>query len=281
MDVFITSKNELSLSVAPNGTVTVDWGDGTAASTITGTSLGTRKKATHTYAQIGSYTIKLTSSDPYRFYGGTSSSHTGPIAPSSYTAGDKTYAASILNIRMGNNSGVSAYGLADCYKLKTITIHKDMTSIGDGAFNYCYSLVAAISPYGNTDALSCSYGYNMVCCSNPSGVTSGRSESYMYSIESITVPDGTTSLVSSQFRSCISLKKVMLPSSITSIGNSAFQECYSLIELHLKSSTPPTLGTNVLQKTGPSLVIYVPTASLTDYQGASNWSSYSSQMVGE
>ena len=45
MDVFITSKNELSLSVAPNGTVTVDWGDGTAASTITGTSLGTKKKS--------------------------------------------------------------------------------------------------------------------------------------------------------------------------------------------------------------------------------------------
>ena len=47
------------LSLAVNGTVEVDWGDGSTKTTITGASQTTHKKTNHVYATDGSYTIKI------------------------------------------------------------------------------------------------------------------------------------------------------------------------------------------------------------------------------
>ena len=58
------------LGVCPNGTVTVDWGDGTTPDTLTGTSIGTVKwTPTHNYALAGDYVIKLTVNGEMSFYG--------------------------------------------------------------------------------------------------------------------------------------------------------------------------------------------------------------------
>ena len=48
------------LGCCPNGTVTVDWGDGTEPDTLTGTSTSTVKwTPTHEYSAAGDYVIKL------------------------------------------------------------------------------------------------------------------------------------------------------------------------------------------------------------------------------
>ena len=47
------------LKIAVNGTVTVDWGDGTSTDTVTGTSNATSIFTPHTYATTGDYVISI------------------------------------------------------------------------------------------------------------------------------------------------------------------------------------------------------------------------------
>lgn len=55
-----------------------------------------------------------------------------------------------------------------------------------------------------------------------------------------------------------------------------------MAEYHILATTPPTLSnTNAFYGISADCKIYVPAASLSDYQGASNWSTYASYMVGE
>ena len=52
-------------------------------------------------------------------------------------------------------------------------------------------------------------------------------------------------------------------------------------EYHFLAATPPTLGTTAFSNIQSGCKIYVPSASLSDYQSAANWSTYASYMVGE
>ena len=64
------------LGVCPNGTVTVDWGDGTEPDTLTGTCVSTVKwTPTHEYGAAGDYVLKLTVSGSVRFAGINSLNH--------------------------------------------------------------------------------------------------------------------------------------------------------------------------------------------------------------
>ena len=72
---------------------------------------------------------------------------------------------------------------------------------------------------------------------------------------------------------------------VTEIMNSAFRSCSALAELHITDVTSvPTLGTNVF--TGTPIAsgtgkIYVPASLVTAFQGATNWSTYASQIEAE
>lgn len=58
------------LGICPNGTVTVDWGDGTDADVLTGTSLTTVQwTPTHHYASHGDYIIRLAIDGDAQLYG--------------------------------------------------------------------------------------------------------------------------------------------------------------------------------------------------------------------
>lgn len=73
-----------------------------------------------------------------------------------------------------------------------------------------------------------------------------------------------------------SLAYVDMPSTVTTINNNAFLFC-PLNTVICRATTPPTLGTRVFNST---CTIYVPDASVNAYKAATNWSTYSSQIVG-
>ena len=78
------------------------------------------------------------------------------------------------------------------------------------------------------------------------------------------------------------VKKFVFPATLSVISSGTFQYNYGTKEYHFKSTTPPTLGnTNAFQGIDSNCKIYVPSASLSTYQSASNWSTYASYMVGE
>ena len=213
------------LGVCPNGTVTVDWGDGTTPDTLTGTSTTTVKwTQNHAYAAPGEYVIKLTVDGTMGFYGDMSSIVGGAILL--YSSGNDNrnyvYRNSVQKIEIGN--GVTSIGLAAfirCYSLASITMSNSVTSIGERAFSMCYSLASITMPNSVT-----SIGF---------GLFSGCS-----SLVSITMPNSVTSIGDSAFERCSSLVSIIMPNGVTSIGKSAFSECY-----HLSSITIPNSVTSI------------------------------------
>ena len=74
--VLYKGRQEPCLSLAVNGTVSINWGDGSAADSVTGTSLTTRISTQHIYANPGAYTIKITiTNGSFSFYTNNSNYH--------------------------------------------------------------------------------------------------------------------------------------------------------------------------------------------------------------
>ena len=124
------------LRFAVNGTVTVDWGDGSATEDVTGTSLTTSKNIQHTYSQVGSYTITLTdTSGTYAMY-----SNSGAYSLLHNNSGtnnaNRVYSNCVKAIRIGKNCGIGSNAFYYCCSLSSVTISNGVTSIGNNAFYY-------------------------------------------------------------------------------------------------------------------------------------------------
>lgn len=272
------------LTIAVNGTITVDWGDNTTPDTVTGTSLSTRQAVPHTYAAAGDYMMKIhVVSGSFRFYGSTSY-----LLLRKNTTGNENrgYANCVRAVRFG--SGVTTIGanaFYNCASLASITIPSGVTSISGSAFQNCYSLTSITIPSDVTSINSTEFNYcsSLASITMPSGVTSigGSAFQNCYSLASIMIPSGVTSIGGGTFNSCYSLASVTIPSGITSIESSAFNDCYGMAEYHILPTTPPTLGSTAFNNIVSDCKIYVPSASLETYQTATNWSTYASYMVGE
>ena len=297
------------LCVAVNGTVTVDWGDGSATDTITGTSWTVLYPKRHVYVQAGNYTISI--DGDVAFYC-NNTNYPAVLRGHGLTSGNRQYDHEYCNCvttvrvadgsHIGNSafnrccslqsvsmpSGVTSIGrnaFYYCYSLKSVTIPAGVTSIGRNAFNSCYSLQSVTIPAGVTsiegNAFYNCYGLQSVSIS--SGVTSIGDYAFnnCYSLHSVIIPSSVTSIGSRAFQYCYSLKSVTIQAGVTSIGSIAFGDCYGTYEYHLEPTTPPTLGSSAFSGIVAGTIIYVPQGCLEAYQTASNWSSYASYMQEE
>ena len=326
--------------------VTIDWGDGSAAETFTGTG---NKNTTHTYAAAGTYDITLDVTSGTAGLGDGFS--TGIMGASNNAA--RVYINMAESLRIGSGiTSLSGYALRNsglvtitiptsvtsmsgstfyyCTRLKYVTISRNVTSLGDYMFATCNSLEnvsipAGVTSVGNYVFQSCyalesvefpggltSIGSNtFYSCSAlesvmmPSSVTTIAASAFSYcsGMREIVIPDNATSIAANVFAYCGGLTKVILPSTMTSIGNSfcsnclslssitipinvtsigdyAFQNCYGLGAIYLSRTTPPTITTSTLSNLPADCKIYVPAASLSAYQTATNWSTHASKMVG-
>ena len=301
------------LGCCPNGTVTVDWGDGTTPDILTGTSTSTiQYTPTHNYTSPGNYVISLTVNGTCGFLGSSTTNDYCYLLKYSTTkdARNRYYQNTITKIEFGD--GVTSIGnnaFQYCYSLTSITIPDSVTSIGSNAFQGCYSLTSLIIPDGVTNieqyAFSNCYSltsliipnsitsigkyilqncYSLTSLTIPDGVT--NIEQYVFqncfSLTSLTIPDSVTSIGQYAFYCCYSLTSLIIPDSVTSIGASAFSNCYGMAEYHLKSATPPTLSSsNAFNGIPSDCIIYVPQGSLVAYQTATNWATYASHMQEE
>ena len=142
------------LGVCPNGTVDVDWGDGTEHDTLTGTSVSTVMwTPTHNYAAPGDYVIQLTVTGSMGFYGSSSSNQYSGLLR--YASGDdnrnRVYQNAIQRVEIGRGvTSIGSYAFQYCYSLASISIPDGVTSIGSYAFNGCYSLASISIPDGVT-----------------------------------------------------------------------------------------------------------------------------------
>ena len=255
------------LGCCPNGTVIVDWGDGTTPDTLTGTSTSTiQYTTTHNYASPGNYVISLTVNGTCGFLGSYIGNDYCYLLKYSTTADTRNryYQNAITKIEIGDRvTSIGNYTFQNCYSLISVTIPDSVTSIGGYAFDGCRSITSVIIPDSVTSIGENAFGSCL-------------------SITSVIIPDSVTSIENELFSNCYSLTSLIIPDSVTSIGIGAFSSCYGMAEYHLKRTTPPVLSnTNAFNSTPSDCIIYVPQGSLNAYKTATNWATYASYMQEE
>ena len=278
------------LGICPNGTVTVDWGDGTTPDTLAGTSTTTVKwTPNHVYAAPGEYVIKLTVDGAMGFYGQSSSNDGSAILRYSSSTDNRNYVYqnSVQKIEIGNGvTSIGQYAFYTCYSLASITMPDGVTSIGQYAFSVCKSLASITMPDGVTSIGQYAFSQcdSLESITMPDGVTSIEQSAFndCDSLASITMPNSVTSIEQSAFAYCYSLASITMPDGVTSIGRSSFVRCYCVAFYDFTAyTTVPTLAhTNAFTNIPADCQIRVPAKLVDEWKAATNWSTYASHIVG-
>ena len=202
----------------------------------------------------------------------------------------------LSNIKLPNVTNISRYAFNKCGGLENINLPK-ITSLGYCIFYNCRNLVSIDAPLLidiGQDAFE--YCTSLTTINAPlvnnidAGAFSGCS-----SLTNSDFPNATN-IDNYAYYNCTRLTKINAPL-LTTIGLSAFENCYSLINLfisqtdqicvlenidaftgcyHILGTTNATYNPNGL-KDG---YIYVQASLLSQYKVATNWSTYSSQIIG-
>ena len=297
----IATKGRMSPSIywtqtAANGVI-INWGDGSAEETVAGTG---DKSLSHTYALPGEYVIILEVSDGNAELG--NSNNISVLGDNSNA--NKIYLNMLKKAEIGDNiemlassfreSGIRQITITqgmelpsntfNLTKLEYITIHEGSTTIGTGTFNSNDKIKAVSLPNGII-----SVGSSCFALLSPEesptlpDTMTGIANSCFNGLtsSSLTIPDGITSIGTSSFINCVNLAILTIPASVTTISATAFSSCYGMAEYHFKGTTPPTITANTFNNIPADCKIYVPASAVATYQGATNWSTYASQIVGE
>jgi len=266
----------ICLTPTATDAVTVNWGDGT---TDTWAST-TQEIKSHTYTGVTDSSV----------YDIAISCSSGTYSFATYIAGSNTNNKNCVYTDIKLSNKVTSLGgncFQYCCSLQSITLPNNInfTSLGNNCFQNCYSLQSITIPSGVTSlGGSCfSSCYSLQSIAIPSGVTSlgGSCFRTCYSLQTITLSNNSNfiSLPIYCFYTCSSLKYITIPSTVTSLGGNCLEQCKSLQKIYMKPTTPPTLGNTTTLTNNTGLVIYVPTDTLSTYQSADNWSTYSSKMI--
>ena len=260
--------------------VTIDWGDGSAPQTLSGTG---NKNTTHTYADVGEYTISLNPADGCTLgLGHDSSSY---CVMGSTGERSKVYSNMLQAIEIGNSvTSIGSNAFFGCQSLASVVIPNSVTSIGSNAFYYCYSLASVVIPNSVTSIGSKTfyYCYSLASVVIPNSVTSIGSNAFdhCYSLASVVIPNSVTSIGSYAFDYCYSLASVVISNGATSIGSKAFYNCYGMaIYDFSQCASVPTISSDSFLYLPSDCKFIIPDALFDEWESATNWSSYASKMV--
>ncbi len=119
-----------------------------------------------------------------------------------------------------------------CYSLNTVIIPDGVTNIGDNAFYACVPLTSinipgSVNDIGDYAFYDCQY---LTSITIPYGVESigDYTFSRCFGLKSITLSDSITSIGGHAFYNCTGLTSVTIPKNVTSIGEWTFANCSSL-----------------------------------------------------
>lgn len=278
------------LGVCPNGTVTVDWGDGTTPDTLTGTSTSTVQwTPNHAYAAPGEYVIKLTVDGTMGFYGMLGANGIPGLLSFSSSNDYRNYAYlnNIKKVELGANIPIiQNFSFFNFTALELVTIPNSVTRIQASAFHYCYSLKSVVIPSSITYMMDNEFYYcqSLASVIIPSTVTSIYEQVFRscYALSFFTIPDGVTEILDNAFNNCRALTSLAIPGGVTSIGTGAFRYAYGMAVYDFTAAiSVPTLDhTNAFGNIPADCQIRVPASLVDEWKAATNWSTYADHIVG-
>lgn len=164
--------------------------------------------------------------------------------------------------------------------LKNIVIPKQISYIGESAFNYCYSLPSITIPTDITLRASSFSG-----CYNLGGKINIYKSSYAsvfnncISLRKAIFEDGDISVANDTFKSCTSMEQIVFKGHVKSIGSGVLSNAYTLKFIDLSNCTAvPTLSSNAFGSTSyfhNDCKIIVPDALYDEWIVSTNWVTYS------
>lgn len=253
------------LGVGVNGTVTVDWGDGTEPDVLTGTNIAaayTKWTPNHDYAAPGDYVIRLTVEGEMQFNGHSSQGAYVIRCASGSDTRNRAYNNALRRVEIGENvRGFYSYAFKDCNLLKSVTFPKDTTDFGTSVFDSCHSLKSVTIPNGVTRVYGSTFNYCNL-------------------LTSVAIPEGTTQIDTSAFGLCFSIESMTIPGSVTNIAGTAFMRCVNMICYDFTACTAvPTLAaTSAFTDIPADCEIRVPATLYDEWIAATNWATYASQI---
>lgn len=158
-------------------------------------------------------------------------------------------------LRFFENVSDLAGAFDGCFKLKSITIPKNITLIGDNAFNGCTALSEVVIPDSVTEIGASAF---KGCAS----------------LNDFILPNSIRVIGDSAFQGCPLIEQMIFPESVSSIGSNVS----SAGIIFLKGSTPPSIESDSFNV---GTVFYVPYVSLDIYKAKKNWISHEDNIYPE
>lgn len=266
--------------------VTIDWGDGSATETLSGTG---NRSTTHTYADVGEYTISLNPADGCTLRLGADKSGYCVLGSTS----TKSYCNMLQAVEIGKNvKRLGSYTFLKCHSLSKVVIPEGVNSsevVGgiryqdEQAFLQCYSLSSITIPQSFTGFAPSMFKecYSLLSIVIPKNITNIGDSTfhYCYALASVEMPDDVKTIGTYTFQGC-AMTSIKIPKSVTNINNGAFYGCDAMAFYDFSQCTSvPTLGTYVFSSIPSDCKIVVPDALYDEWKAATNWSAYASKMV--
>ena len=155
-----------------------------------------------------------------------------------------------------------------CESLINIHIPENVTSIGERAFEGCRSLTSIHIPEGVTSIGERAFEgcRSLTSIHIPEGVTSIGDSAFFYctSLTRIVIPEGVTSIGESAFSGCSSLTRIVIPETITRIGAGAFSWCWNLTSIVIPE------GVNLFSLVNPDGLTRIGDRALSGWKSLTN-----------
>ena len=144
--------------------------------------------------------------------------------------------------------------VAECMKLKSISIPATVTAIEDRAFENCRMLSSvAFAENGALTRIGNWAFYNN------------------HELTNLVIPEGVTEVGHAAFYGCTYLAEMTLPSTVQEIADNGFALCGKLKKMHVKATTPPTIYSKTFEGVDRAMPVYVPDESVDAYKEALYW----------
>ena len=184
-----------------------------------------------------------------------------------------------------NLTTIGQYAFRNCVSIKTLIVENSVTSIGVGAFNGCNALADITLPFvgensstdsGYTQVFGYIFGYETT---QTEGTVMQMTGYYYYipqSLVSVTITV-ETAITQYAFTNCNMLQNVRLEA-VTYISDYAFYGCGGLQSVTVLAQTPPAI-TEYTFEVGEDITVYVPAESVEAYKADSSWNKFNMQAI--